>query len=129
MLVHLSTCQPVYQGQPVNLSSWFDRSLWVSRACSPFDLSTCLPGFTGKEVNIGVQGTGHYWYFVLVHLSTRVDRSRGKYRSAGHYGYLVLVDLSTCLPYYIEALWVIRSCSYANLSTRVDRSRGSYRSA
>ena len=33
-----------------------------------------------------------------VNLSTRVDRSRGKYRSARHYGYFVLVDLSTCLP-------------------------------
>ena len=35
-----------------------------------------------------------------VNLSTRFDRSSGKYRSAWHYGYsvLVLVDLSTCLP-------------------------------
>ena len=33
-----------------------------------------------------------------VNLSTRVDMSRGKYRSAGHYGLFVLVHLSTCQP-------------------------------
>ena len=73
--------------RPVNLSSWFDRSFCVSHTCSPVDLSTCLPGLTGQEVTIGVQGTGHYGYFVLVHLSTcqpvnlpiRVNRSKGKY--------------------------------------------------
>ena len=79
--------------------------------CLPVDLSTCLPGFTVPEVFIGEQGiigipclsTRRH-----VNLSTRVDRSRGKYRSSWHYGSSVLVHLSTCQP--------------INLSLMVDRS-------
>ena len=86
------------------------------RSCSSVDLSTCLIGLTGQEVNIlyqgsigkseinigvqGIIGTSYLFTCRPVNLSTRVDRSRGKYRSAGHYGYFVLVHLSTCQPVY-----------------------------
>ena len=85
VLVQLSTCQPFYQG------------------CSPVDLPTCLPELTGLGVIIGVQGIiGIPYLFTCrpVNLSTRVDRSRGKYMSARHYGYFVLVHLSTCQHVY-----------------------------
>ena len=103
-------------------------TIWVFRTCSPVDLSNCLPGLTGQEVNIGVQGNMDISYLPTclpgltgpdvsklyqgimvnpylftcrpVNLSTRVNRSRGKYRSAGHYGYSILIHLSTCQPVY-----------------------------
>ena len=36
----------------------------------------------------------------IPYLSTRVDRSRGKYRRARNYGYSILVHQSTCQPVY-----------------------------
>ena len=69
----------------------------------PYLATCCLPWLIGPAVNLGVHGIMGILYLLTcrpVNLSTRVDRSSGKYRSAWHYGYsvLVLVDLSTCLP-------------------------------
>ena len=89
--VNLSTCLAVLTGQDVNIKEC--RALWIFRTCPPVDLSTCLPGLTGAEVNIGVQGAGHYGYFVLVHLSTCHP-----YRSSTASGYSVVFHLSTCQP-------------------------------
>ena len=55
----------------------------------PFYLLTFLPGLIGPELNIEVQGImGIPYLFTCrpVNLSTRVDRSRGKYTSARDYG-------------------------------------------
>ena len=107
---YLFTCRPV------NLSTRVDRSRGKYRSaghygysvlvhlstCQP-DLSTCLPWLTGPDVNILYQGIMVNPYLFTcrpVNLSTRFDRSRGKYRSAWHYGYSVLVHLSTCQPVY-----------------------------
>ena len=72
-----------------------------------------------------------------VNLSTRDDRSRGKYRSTGHFGYFVLVHLSTCLPgltgpdvnILYQGIMVnqyLFICRPVNLSNRVDRSSGKH---
>ena len=61
----------------------------MNRTCRPVDLSTCLPGLTGPAVNIGVHGIMGIPYLFICrpgNLSTRDDRSRGKYMSARHYG-------------------------------------------
>ena len=107
-----------YTCRPVNLSSRVDRSVNILYQ----GIMSILYLFICWSVNpSGVQGImgisylftcrpvlWHYGYFLLVHLSTcqpvnlstRVDRSRGKYRMSGHYGYFVLVHLSTCQPVY-----------------------------
>ena len=122
VLVHLSICQPVYQGwkiftcRSVNLSTRVDKTRDKYMRSRHYGysvlvyLSTCLPGLRGAEVNIGEQwlmGIPYLSTWRPANLSTRVDRPRGKYRRARDYGYSVLV----------------------HLSTRVDRSRGKYRRA
>ena len=52
------------------------------------------------EVNIGEQGIMDISDLSTcrpVNLSTRIDRSTGKYRRARDYGYSIFVHLSTCL--------------------------------
>ena len=79
---------------------WYSILVYLS----PVNLSTTL---TGPKASIGDQMIiGNHNMFTCrpgvsrtcrpVNLSTRVDRSSGKYRRAGHYGYLVLVHLLTC---------------------------------
>ena len=50
-ILYMNTCLPelteMLIGEPVNLSSWFDRSFCVSRTCPPVDLSTCQPVYQG----------------------------------------------------------------------------------
>ena len=97
-------------------------------------LSTCLPGLTGPAVNIGVHGImGIPYLFICqpANLSTRVDRSRGKYRNAGNYGYFVLFSSGRVYPefgqvmcYGIMDILYFFNCRPVNLSPTVGRSRG-----
>ena len=60
-------------------------------AVQDYSLTSLQRGLTGQKVNIGVHGIMSIPYLFTcrpVNLSSRVDRSRGKYNSAGHYGYL-----------------------------------------
>ena len=109
-------------------------ALWVFRTCSPVDLTICLPGLTGPAVNIGVHGImGIPYLFICrpVNLSSRVERSRGKYRNAGHYGYFVLFSSGRVNPEFGQVLFFVImdilyffTCRPVNLSPAFGRSRG-----
>ena len=89
-------CTHIFTSQPVNPGRQGDRS-------------------TDEQVRRTHNALHSYIYlstFLPINHSTKVNRSRVKYRSVRHYGYSVLVH-----------------CRPVNPSTRVDRSRGKYMSA
>ena len=72
------------------------------------------------EVNIGEQGIMGITYLSTrrpVDLSTRVDRSRGKYRSASDYGYSILLPGSTGPEVNIGEHSIFRTCPPVDLLT------------
>ena len=87
-------------------------------------MSACLPVMSGQEVNIGVQGAGHYGYFVLVHLSTCQPVLPGQEVNIGVQGIMGIsyyLALGVCIlsldRLCVMALWIFCTCSPVDLST------------